>query len=118
MARIGRCKGTAQLSLVHKQSLWCVENGVKSGPRKVDHKSGPDSEKSGPQKWTKRSANREAIEAQIISLMAENPRITTRLLAQMMGRARSGLSKHLDRMQIDGLIKFDSSEGGKWIVLK
>ena len=95
-----------------------MKNGMKSGPRKVDHKSGPDSEKSGPQKWTKRSANREAIEAQIISLMAENPRITTRLLAQMMGRARSGLSKHLDRMQIDGLIKFDSSEGGKWIVLK
>ena len=97
-----------------------VENGTnsKSGPRKVDHKSGPDSKKSGPQKWTKRDANREAIEAQIISLMAENPRITTRLLAQMMSRARSGLSKHLDRMQIDGLIKFDSSDGGKWIVLK
>ena len=95
-----------------------MENGMKSGPRKVDHKSGPDSKKSGPQKRTKRSANREAIEAQIISLMAENPQITTRLLAQMMGRARSGLSKHLDRMQIDGLIKFDSSEGGKWIVLK
>ena len=95
-----------------------TKSGVKSGPRKVDHKSGPDAGKSGPQKWTKSSANREAIETQIISLMAENPRITTRLLAQMMGRARSGLSKHLDRMQIDGLIKFDSSEGGKWIVLK
>jgi len=97
--------------IIERQDGTISESGMKSGPRKVDHKS-------GPKKWTKRDANREAIETQIISLMTENPRITTRLLAQMMGKARSGLSKHLWRMRLDGLIKFDSSDGGKWIVLK
>ena len=94
---------------------WIIERGdglvVESGPekwtRKVDQKSGPK---------TKRDSNRESIEAQIILLITEYPDITTRVLAEQMGRARSGLIKHLNRMQADGLIQYDTTNA-KWIVI-
>ena len=84
-------------------------------------------QKSGPEKWTgkvdqksgpkaKRDNNRESIESQIILLITEHPDITTRVLAEQMGRARSGLIKHLNRMQADGLIQYDTANA-KWIVI-
>ena len=75
-----------------------------------------------PKKWTKsgpmvtRERNRMATEAQIVKLISENPAITTRLMAELMGRARSGISEHLKRMQADGVIKYEAQDG-KWKIL-
>ena len=97
---------------------WIIERG--DGSQIVDQKSGPEKwtrkvdQKSGPK--TKRDNNRESIETQIIMLITEHPDITTRVLAEQMGRARSGLIKHLNRMQADGLIQYDTANA-KWIVI-
>ena len=97
---------------------WIIERG--DGSQIVDQKSGPEKwtgkvdRKSGPR--AKRDNNREVIESQIILLITEHPDITTRVLAEQMGRARSGLIKHLNRMQADGLIQYDTANA-KWIVI-
>ena len=97
---------------------WLIERG--DGSQIVDQKSGPEKwtrkvdQKSGPR--GKRDNNRESIESQIILLITEHPDITTRVLAEQMGRARSGLIKHLNRMQADGLIQYDTANA-KWIVI-
>lgn len=54
----------------------------------------------------------------IVSLIADNPRITTTQMAASLGINRSALSKHLKRMQTDGIIiRIGPDKGGHWAVV-
>ena len=55
----------------------------------------------------------------IIALISENPKITTTQMATSLGINRSALSKHLKRLQTEGVIRrVGPDKGGYWEVKK
>ena len=76
----------------------------------VDRKGGqknPKVDRKGGQK------TREAI----LSLIAENPQITSTQMAERLGINRSAISKHLKRMQAEGVVRrIGPDKGGHWEV--
>ncbi|MBP5424209.1 MAG: winged helix-turn-helix transcriptional regulator [Paludibacteraceae bacterium] len=76
----------------------------------VDRKGGqktPKVDRKGGQK------TREAI----LSLIAENPQITSMQMAERLGINRSAISKHLKRMQAEGVVcRIGPDKGGHWEV--
>ena len=75
------------------------------GIEKVD--SPPNVDRKGGQK------TREVI----LSLIAENPRITSMQMAERLGINRSAISKHLKRMQEEGVVRrIGPDKGGHWEV--
>jgi len=75
------------------------------GIEKVD--SPPKVDRKGGQK------TREVI----LSLIAENPRITSMQMEERLGINRSAISKHLKRMQEEGVVRrIGPDKGGHWEV--
>ncbi|MDO5527301.1 MAG: winged helix-turn-helix domain-containing protein [Prevotella sp.] len=53
----------------------------------------------------------------IISLISNNPNITTTQMATALGINRSAVSKHIKRMQAEGVIRrVGPDKGGHWEV--
>lgn len=52
----------------------------------------------------------------ILNLIKQNPQITYDEIASSLGKARSGIARHLKRMQKAGIIQ-PKNENGQWIVL-
>ena len=54
----------------------------------------------------------------ILNMIIQNEKITSTQMAETLGINRSAVSKHLKKMQEDGIIKREGPDkGGKWIVL-
>ncbi|MDY2605841.1 MAG: helix-turn-helix domain-containing protein [Alloprevotella sp.] len=51
-------------------------------------------------------------------MITQNAKITSTEMAKNLGINRSAVSKHLKKMQEDGIIKREGPDkGGKWVVL-
>lgn len=78
----------------------------------VDRKGGQKTEK------VDRKGGQKTNET-IIALISENPKITTTQMATSLGINRSALSKHLKRLQTEGVIRrVGPDKGGYWEVKK
>ena len=54
----------------------------------------------------------------IMKMIAKDSKITSTQMAEILGINRSAVSKHLKKMQEDGIIKREGPDkGGKWVVL-
>ena len=77
----------------------------------VDTKGGQKTEKvdrKGGQK------TRDAI----LDMIAKDAKVTSTQMAQNLGINRSAISKHLKKMQENGIIKREGPDrGGKWVIL-
>ena len=74
--------------------------------------------RKGGQKTSKvdRKGGQKTREA-IISLIAENPQITSMQMAERLGINRSAITKHLKRMQAEGVVRrIGPDKGGYWEV--
>ncbi len=98
----------ARLHIAHLQHD--IQNYEKSMQDEVDRKGGqknPKVDRKGGQK------TRDAI----LSLIAENPQITSMQMAERLGINRSAISKHLKRMQTEGVVRrIGPDKGGHWEV--
>lgn len=98
----------ARLHIAHLQHD--IQNYEKSMQDEVDRKGGqktPKVDRKGGQK------TREAI----LSLIAENPQITSMQMAERLDINRSAISKHLKRMQTEGVVRrIGPDKGGHWEV--
>ena len=80
----------------------------------VDTKGGQETEKVD-RKGGQKTKTREAI----LGMITQNSKVTSTQMAEALGINRSAVSKHLKRMQEDGIIKREGPDkGGKWVVLK
>ncbi len=51
-------------------------------------------------------------------MIAKNAKVTSTQMAESLGINRSAVSKHLKKMQEDGIIKREGPDkGGKWVKL-
>ena len=93
--------------LQHEIAMFqeCIEEVDIAGGQKtekVDRKGG------------QKTKTREAI----LGMITQNSKVTSTQMAEALGINRSAVSKHLKRMQEDGIIKRDGPDkGGKWVVL-
>lgn len=77
----------------------------------VDTKGGQKTEKVGRKGGQK---TREAI----FDMIAKNAKVTSTQMAESLGINRSAVSKHLKKMQEDGIIQREGPDkGGKWVIL-
>lgn len=54
----------------------------------------------------------------ILDMIAKDAKVTSTQMAQTLGVNRSAISKHLKKMQEDGIIKREGPDkGGKWVIL-
>lgn len=54
----------------------------------------------------------------ILGMITQNSKVTSTQMAEALGINRSAVSKHLKKMQEDGIIKREGPDkGGKWVVL-
>ena len=80
----------------------------------VDTKGGQETEKVD-RKGGQKTKTREAI----LGMITQNSKVTSTQMAEALGINRSAVSKHLKKMQEDGIIKREGPDkGGKWVVLK
>ena len=80
----------------------------------VDTKGGQETEKVD-RKSGQKTKTREAI----LGMITQNSKVTSTQMAEALGINRSAVSKHLKKMQEDGIIKREGPDkGGKWVVLK
>ena len=87
-----------------------IQNYEKSMQDEVDRKGGQKTPKVGRKGGQK---TREAI----LSLITENPQITSTQMAERLGINRSAISKHLKRMQTEGVVRrIGPDKGGHWEV--
>lgn len=55
----------------------------------------------------------------ILSLIKDNERISSTKMAEIIGVNRSAISKHLKKLQAEGIIRREGPDkGGKWIIVK
>ena len=79
----------------------------------VDTKGGQETEKVD-RKGGQKTKTREAI----LGMITQNSKVTSTQMAETIGINRSAVSKHLKKMQEDGIIKREGPDkGGKWVVL-
>ena len=79
----------------------------------VDRKGGQETEKVD-RKGGQKTKTREAI----LGMITQNSKVTSTQMAEALGINRSAVSKHLKKMQEDGIIKREGPDkGGKWVVL-
>ena len=77
----------------------------------MDTKGGQKTEKVDTKGGQK---TREAI----LGMINQNAKVTSTQMAKSLGINRSAVSKHLKKMQEDGIIKREGPDkGGKWIIL-
>ena len=80
----------------------------------VDTKGGQETGKVD-RKGGQKTKTREAI----LGMITQNSKVTSTQMAEALGINRSAVSKHLKKMQEDGIIKREGPDkGGKWVVLK
>ena len=54
----------------------------------------------------------------ILSMIVHDAKITSAQMSEALGINRSAVSKHLKKMQEDGIIKREGPDkGGKWVIL-
>ena len=76
-------------------------------------KGGQETEKVD-RKGGQKTKTREAI----LGMITQNSKVTSTQMAEALGINRSAVSKHLKKMQEDGIIKREGPDkGGKWVVL-
>ena len=76
----------------------------------VDRKGGQKTEKVGRKGGQK---TRDAI----LYMIAQDAKVTSAQMAESLGINRSAVSKHLKKMQEDGIIKREGPDkGGKWVI--
>lgn len=76
-------------------------------------KGGQETEKVD-RKGGQKTRTREAI----LGMITQNSKVTSTQMAEALGINRSAVSKHLKKMQEDGIIKREGPDkGGKWVVL-
>ena len=79
----------------------------------VDKEGGQETEKVD-RKGGQKTKTREAI----LGMITQNSKVTSTQMAEALGINRSAVSKHLKKMQEDGIIKREGPDkGGKWVVL-
>ena len=79
----------------------------------VDIAGGQKTEKVD-RKGGQKTKTREAI----LGMITQNPKVTSTQMAEALGINRSAVSKHLKKMQEDGIIKREGPDkGGKWVVM-
>ena len=79
----------------------------------VDTKGGQETEKVD-RKGGQKTKTREAI----LGMITQNSKVTSTQMAEALGINRSAVSKHLKKMQEDGIIKREGPDkGGMWVVL-
>ena len=100
----------AQLHIAHLQhDIRQFEDSMSD---EVDRKGGQKTEK------VDRKGGQKTCEA-IVTLVSENPQITTTQMAVLLGINRSAISKHLKRMQAEGVVRrIGPDKGGHWEVVK
>ena len=95
-----------------RQKSENVDRKSRQKSEKVDRKSRQKNEnvdRKGGQK------TREAI----FDLITANSKITSAQIAEILGIHRSGVARHLKKLQEEGLIKREGPDnGGQWIVIK
>ena len=93
-------KNLQQEIVTYKESVNEVDTKGGQKIEKVDRKSG--------------QKTRDAI----LGLIAQNAKVTSTQMAEALGINRSAVSKHLKKMQEDGIIKRDGPDkGGKWVIV-
>lgn len=74
---------------------------------------------SAPESSEKSSERRPRSSVKILSMMTENPHITTAELSRILKITDRAVAKHLQNLQAKGLIKrIGPDKGGEWVVLK
>ena len=77
----------------------------------VDTKGGQKTEKVDRKSGQK---TRDAI----LDMIAQDAKVTSTQMAEALGINRSAISKHLKKMQEDGIIKREGPDkGGKWVII-
>ena len=74
--------------------------------------------KGGQKRWTENREGGQKTRERILDMITQNAKITSTEMAKNLGINRSAVSKHLKKMQEDGIIKREGPDkGGKWVVL-
>ena len=69
-------------------------------------------------RWTENREGGQKTRERILDMITQNAKITSTEMAKNLGINRSAVSKHLKKMQEDGIIKREGPDkGGKWVVL-
>jgi ATP-dependent DNA helicase RecG len=56
---------------------------------------------------------------EILELIRNNPEITYDEISARLGKARSGIAKHIKKLQEQGLIRRDGHDyGGRWEIIE
>ena len=98
----------ARLHIAHLQQD--IQNYEKSMQYEVDRKGGQK-----PPKEDRKSGQK--TREVILWLITENPQITSTQMAERLGINRSAISKHLKRMQAEGVVRrIGPDKGGHWEV--
>lgn len=93
-------KNLQQEITTYQESVNIVDTKGGQKTEKVDRKSG--------------QKTRDAI----LDMIAQDAKVTSTQMAETLGINRSAVSKHLKKMQEDGIIKREGPDkGGKWIIL-
>lgn len=95
----------------HANNLRTEIENYKSSVGEVDGKGGQKTQKVDTKGGQK---TRDAI----LDMIAHNEKVSSTKMAEALGINRSAVSKHLKKMQDDGIIKRQGPDkGGKWIIL-
>lgn len=73
----------------------------------------------GQKKWTEKVDRKDGQRTRdvILSMISEDGRVTSHKMAEAVGINRSAISKHLKKLQEDGLIqRVGPAKGGRWVV--
>lgn len=74
--------------------------------------------KGGQKRWTENREGGQKTRERILDMITQNAKVTSTEMAKNLGINRSAVSKHLKKMQEDGIIKREGPDkGGKWVVL-
>ena len=97
----------------HIKNLQHEITAYQESIEEVDRKGGQKTEKVDT-KGGQKTKTREAI----LGMITQNSKVTSTQMAEALGINRSAVSKHLKKMQEDGIIKREGPDkGGKWVVL-
>lgn len=74
--------------------------------------------KGGQQRWTENSKGGQKTRDAIMDMIAKNANVTSFQMAETLGINRSAVSKHLKKMQENGIIKREGPDkGGRWVIV-
>ena len=84
----------------------------------VNGRTGAIYSKGGQKRWTENREGGQKTRERILDMITQNAKVTSTEMAKNLGINRSAVSKHLKKMQEDGIIKREGPDkGGKWVVL-